>query len=54
MSLDAKMCGQCGLVLNVAVGADDWATCVLPAAALLFFGADSLVVLAGVGCGSLL
>ena len=54
MSLDAKMCGQCALVLNVAVGVDDWAACVLPATALPFFGADGLVVLVGVGDGSLL
>ena len=52
--LDAKMGCHCVLVLSVAVGADDWAACVLPATALLFFCADGLAVLAGVGGGSLL
>ena len=54
VSLDTKICGHCALVLSVVVGAADWAEGVLPAVALLFFCADGLAVLAGLGSGSLL
>ena len=52
VSLDAKMCGHCALVLSVFVGAVDWTEGVTPAVALPFFCADGLAVLAGLGGGS--
>ena len=54
VSLDVKMCGHCTLVLSVFVGAADWTKGVMPVVALPFFCADGLVVLVGLGGGSLL